>query len=111
MVSTHMLPQACAMHAGGIPSVSQCLPRSILLQMVAKQQQRAYGDELKAQMAASEEAKRREKMDRMGINPQQQQQQGASVCMATCVCVLQSTISRKGRTPWAHGTRTLVHVL
>ena len=23
------------------------------------------------------------------------------------VCVLQSTISRKGRTPWAHGTRTL----
>ena len=28
------------------------------------------------------------------------------VCV--CVCVLQSTISRKGRTPWAHGTRTLV---
>ena len=25
-----------------------------------------------------------------------------------CVCVLQSTISREGRTPWAHGTRALV---
>lgn len=40
-----------------------------------KQQQRAYGAELQAQMAAGDAAKRRDKMDRMGINPQPQQQQ------------------------------------
>lgn len=38
-------------------------------QVMEKQQKAAYGAELQAQIAASEEAKRREKMERRGIAP------------------------------------------
>ena len=55
-----------------MPQVPLHLPCS---QVAVKQQKLAYGAELQAQMAAGDAAKRRDKMDRMGINPQPQQQQ------------------------------------
>ena len=51
------------------------MPAPPFTQVAVKQQKLAYGAELQAQMAAGDAAKRRDKMDRMGITPQPQQQQ------------------------------------